>query len=114
MTTHQNGDHWHHLQLVASHLHQLPRETANYSTPPVTAAAAASHLEVTELFTAASYFRQYCPHTVYRGGLLLRVRYCTLCVCVSGTTMSRAKMAESVEMPFEVCRQTYVDQGTTY
>jgi len=45
ITSHQNDDHWHHFQLLASCVNQLPRETVDSSTP-----SAASNFEVIDLF----------------------------------------------------------------
>ena len=49
--SHQNNNHWDHIQLLASRLHQLPMDTIDYST---TAAATSSHVEVYELLAAGS------------------------------------------------------------
>jgi len=39
-------------------------------------------------------------HTEYRCSLLLQMEWSDPSVCVVGTSMSHAKMAEAIEMPF--------------
>lgn len=52
VTSHQNNDHWHHLQLLASRLSRLPSERLDDAV----SAAATSHLEVSLLLTASFQF----------------------------------------------------------